>query len=473
MRFFFFFCKRLQFVISIFYSYQDRRPQHIQNNGSLSVKLIRDTFLKNEGGKMKWFFKRLNLFIIILIISAGSSFAKTTELTFWTFQQLHAEFMEKQVKKWNIANPGNQIELKSESMPYGEMHTNLLVSMTSGVGGPDMADIELGQFPNFLRGKKLGLIPLNDIIDTDKFVKARLDIYSKNGQYYGAPYHVGLTVVYYNVDILAKAGVDPNKILTWNDFMAAGKKVSDKTDAVMTTLEVTEWGSLYPMVSQQGSDWMDANGKLTLTDEANIRALTLQRKMIDSGIAISTPGGFHHAEEYWGFMNAQKAAAVWMPLWYMGRFTDSMPDLKGKIMIRPMPAFTSNGKRTAGMGGTGTVITAQSKHQKLAKDFLAFAKLSKQANIDIWNMLGFDPPRHDVWDSLSKEPSNKFTEYFVNNFFDVMIEIKNEVNPIYPGKYTPKLWGQLPNNAIFQVLEEKSMSPQQALKKLVLSFEDK
>ena len=39
----------------------------------------------------------------------------------------------------------------------------------------------------------------------------------------------------------------------------------------------------------------------------------------------------------------------------------------------------------------------QSKNIDLAKKFLFFAKGSKQGNIMIWQILGFDPIRWDVW----------------------------------------------------------------------------
>ena len=72
-------------------------------------------------------------------------------------------------------------------------------------------------------------------------------------------------------------------------------------------------------------------------------------------------------------MNDGGAASVWMPLWYMGRFTDYMPDLKGKMAIRPMPVFDGsvNGIKSkylsTGMGGTGTAVTMKSKNLQLAK----------------------------------------------------------------------------------------------------------
>lgn len=83
------------------------------------------------------------------------------------------------------------------------MHNNLLLAVQSGVGAPDMADIEISKFANFLKGTPQ-LEPLNDIVDPvkDKMIQSRLDIYSKDGTVYGLPTHVGASVMYYNTEIL-------------------------------------------------------------------------------------------------------------------------------------------------------------------------------------------------------------------------------------------------------------------------------
>ncbi len=72
------------------------------------------------------------------------------------------------------------------------------------------------------------LVPYNDIVEPhkDKIVQSRLDIYAKDGQYYGLPYHVGASVIYYNMEILEQAGVNPEDIKTSDDFKEAGRRSS-------------------------------------------------------------------------------------------------------------------------------------------------------------------------------------------------------------------------------------------------------
>jgi arabinosaccharide transport system substrate-binding protein len=272
--------------------------------------------------------------------------------------------------------------------------------------------------------------------------------------------------MYYNTEILKAAGVDPDKIATWDDYIAAGKTVMEKTGKPMTTVEVTDQWTQWPLISQKGSDFLDKDKKISMDDAINISVLQFQYDMVyKDKIAIIAPGGFHHTEEYWGFMNKGGAASIFMPMWYMGRFVDYMPDLKGKIIIRPLPRWEPNGFRSAGMGGTGTAITNQTKDIALAKGVLTEAKLTQDANIRIWNILGFDPPRWDVWPMLKDQPANNFTNYFGTNIFDVLMQVKDEIRPVNIGELTPVVNGEYRTTVAFRVLQQQE-DPAKVLKEV-------
>ncbi|HEX2955126.1 MAG TPA: sugar ABC transporter substrate-binding protein [Bacillota bacterium] len=406
---------------------------------------------------------------MVVLASVFPCFAasKTTTLTFWTFQELHKGFMDDAVATWNKTHPNNKIMLKTEVYPYDEMHNKLLISLQSGVGAPDLADIEISKFANFLKGKTPQLVPLNKVVKPvlNKCVKARFDNYSKNGKYYGIDYHVGATVMFYNKELLDKAGVNADKIVTWNDYVEAGKKVVAATGKPMGTVEVTDIFTYYPMLSQYGSDVFGKNGKVILDSPANVKVLSFIKDMMyKEKILIPAPGGFHHSEEYWAFMNKGGAASLMMPMWYMGRFVQYMPDLKGKIIIRPLPVWKKGGNRSAGMGGTGTVVTAQSKNKTLAVNFLASAKLSKEGAIKTWTVLGFDPIRWDVWSDPAMRADNKFTNYFGKDIFSMLLQVKKEINPIVITEKFPLAMDLLKKNVCFKSLKERSQTPEEALK---------
>lgn len=421
--------------------------------------------------------KLLALVMVLAIIPSALVFAQAkTELTLWTFNDTHLKFYNSMVEKWNAANPGKQIDLKGEVFPYDDMHNKLLVSLQSGSGAPDISDIEVSKFANYLQGD-IQLAPLNDVLAKDfkSFVKARLDLYQKDGKYYGLDFHVGAEIMFYNVEMCKAAGVDIDKIKTWADYIKAGQAVVAKTGKPMCTIESTEHWSYYPLLSMAGSDVLDANNKVILDNDTNTKVLKLLYDMIYKyKIAVTAPGGFHHSEQYYGFMNDGGAASIWMPYWYLNRFTDYMSDLKGKMAIRPMPLFDGSPEvygikskyTSTGMGGTGTAVIKTSKNLELAKAFLYYAKGSKEGQIQIWKQLGFDPLRTDVWTDKAVREPNKFTAYYQNGdkLFDVLTKVKDGFNGTNVSGNYPAIIDTIKHKVMFQVLSDQSKTPEQALK---------
>ncbi|MFH5183463.1 ABC transporter substrate-binding protein [Paenibacillus sp. TAB 01] len=394
----------------------------------------------------------------------SSDSSKAVKLSLWTFQDLHKKYYEKTAELWNQSHPDQPIELSIDTYPNAEMHNKLLIALQSGVGAPDIADININFFQNFLKGD-IQLVELNKIIEPekDKFIQSRFDIYSKGGKYYGIDFHVGATVVYYNKELMDKAGVSVDNIKTWADYIEAGKKVVAATGKTMTAFEVTGQRPFWPMIVQRGSDYLDEKGNVILDNEVNVKTLQAMKDMIyKDKIAVPMPGGNTGAEEFFTYMNKGEAASLIMPMWYMSRFLEYMPDLKGKIVVRPMPVWEQGNVRSAGMGGTGTAVTKQSKNQELAMKFLAYAKLSKESNIRIWQELKFDPIRWDVWN----DPELQKPDPYFNNekIFNVLLDMKDEIKSPNMSELSSASQDLVNSNVMFKSLKDQSQTPEQALK---------
>ncbi len=392
--------------------------------------------------------------------------AGATKLVLWTSNALHSDFYMDAAERWNAENPDQQIDLEVVTTPNVEMHNQLTLAFQAGVGAPDIVDININFFSNFLQGD-IQLVPLNDIVDPvrDSFVESRFDIYSKDGKVYGLPLHVGATVVYYNMEMMDEAGVDVDAIATWDDFERAGQLVREKLNVPMTIVETTDQRPFWPMIVQRGGDYLGPDGSVTLDSQINIEVLErLHSWVFDLGIAVGAPGGRTSAEEFLPFMNNRGFAALIMPMWYMSRFLEYMPDIAGKIAVRPMPVWEAGDARSAGMGGTGSSVTTQSEHQELAKQFNGFAKLTVESNIKLWEILRFDPPRWEgVWDRpelLAPDP------YFYNErVFETLLELAeaDQIPSPNAGPLLSDAQTVVRNSVSFWVFEEQSRTPAEAL----------
>lgn len=365
----------------------------------------------------------------------GGGSAEGTPLELWTFQEVHRTFYETMADKWNEANPDKAVNLTVSVQPFSDMHNKLTIALQSGEGAPDMCDVEINKFPTYLEGEPQ-FVDLTSYVDPyrDEIVASRLEVYSKDGVNYGIPTHVGATVAFYDTSILNEAGVDYKEIKTWDDYKEAGLKVVEATGKAMGAAETNGIFIYEAMLAAQNADMTDENGAPTLDSPESIKALTTIQDLAQSGVDQTIPGGSVDGEEGYGAINAGGYATIIRPLWYMSRYPAYMEGIEaGRIGIAPMPVFDEADFGVSyGGGGTGTVVTVQSENPELAGEWLCWAKLSEEGNRDIWNVLGFDPCNTSLWEDeeLTTNEDNQFISFFIDNPFDVLNTIKDDIRTI-------------------------------------------
>ena len=176
------------------------------------------------------------------------------------------------------------------------------------------------------------------------------------------------------------------------------------------------------------------------------------------------PSGGNSSETFFQFMNEDGMAALIMPLWYISRFEEYMPDLSGHMAVRPMPVWEDVDVcyGSAATGGNGAVIVNQCQNVDIAKDFLYCAKLSYDAGIEAWESLGYAPFRTDCWED---EALTQPREYFNNeNVFGQVSDAIKDSNAINNGPLFPEAINRVGSEVMYNVFEAKTMEPAEALK---------
>lgn len=384
-----------------------------------------------------------------LVLAAGTLGAATavaqdpTDLSLWVFVDRHGQYMQHAAERWTEANPDRPITVTPTTIEYTQMHDNLLAAFLAGQGAPDLVDIEIGKFANFTKDPdNVHLLDLTDVVTPylPDLVASRMAPYQAYGEQLGIDYHLGAYLMYYNKALLDEAGIDPDAIKTWDDYVAAGHKFQEAMpDVAWTTVETNEIFGAYGLMYTNGGHVYDADGNLVLNSPENAEALQFYGDLKNvEGIAVPTPGGNVHAAEFYSaFLNGE-IASFWMPQWFMTRFPDNMPDLCGSMIVRPMPLWEEGGFTTTMGGGTGTAVTDQTPadEQQLAKEFVAFAKLTYDSSKELWTDLGFDPFRPDVYaDPDLLIPDECFSGEVT---FDIIKSELGDVAPEYTGPLYPE-----------------------------------
>ena len=417
-------------------------------------------------------FVTLALAAAIVFGAFGTALAQdSTDLSLWVFVDRHGLYMQNQAERWNEAYPNRPINLTYEQIDYTQMHDNLLASLLVGVGAPDLADVEISKFATFTKGEEM-FYPLNDVIDPYRadIIETRLAPYTANGNNYGIDYHLGAFIMYYNTALLEEVGVDVNSLKTWDDYIEAGQQVTRDTDGdgeidvYMMSVETTgPFSARGPMLMLGGGAY-NADGEIILESEANIQALQFLQDLVHvHGIARPATGGHHHTPEHFIDLVEGRIASFYMPQWYMTRYPDNMAsELADVAVIRPMPVWEEGGYTSTMGGGTGTVITNQIDPSKiaLAAEFLAFSKLTYEANVALWTDLGFDPMRLDVYDDEALLIT--MDDFSGEVPFEHIKEAIASVAPEYTGPFYPEIATIMTTTMLYDLIENQ-LSPEEVL----------
>src|SRR3569833_990512 len=143
-------------------------------------------------------------------------------VTWWTpnWSQPRAQ---KLADEFHKANP--DINIKLEITTSNGLPLRVLTALQSGAV-PDIIDVQHGWVQGYAQ---IDLVePLDDTIQQkEDYNQAALNYDSYDGKLYGIPYRIECTGVIYYLDDFKAAGLDPaNPPQTWDDWMAAAKKMT-------------------------------------------------------------------------------------------------------------------------------------------------------------------------------------------------------------------------------------------------------
>lgn len=394
-----------------------------------------------------------------------------THLDMWTFVEIHGQHYGNMVEVWNEQNPDRPLEITCTTYPYTDMHTKYITSLTAGTGAPDICDVEVSWYPNVVAGQDEWLVPLDEYAAPymDTMVPARMQIYAgADGHYYGAPYHIGAGVMYYNVAVMSEAmGISQDDVIakidavvTWDDYVALGEEykaaINDESK-YWTSVDTGGCDWLWLAMAEYGEDYTGGfENPANVEIDSVKKMLSMQKDWLDSGLAQVSPDG--HVDLEAGYQNILDHNIVSFPkaMWYMSRFTNYMPEEKGNWYIAKCPVFEVGQKCSVGLGGTGTVVSQQSPNKELAAEFLCWAKMSEEGEQLIWDNLGFDVCNSAMWTepSFATNMDNQYNSFFINLPYEVLADIgMNNIGKISIVAISPVINEQMTTITLNDVFE--------------------
>jgi multiple sugar transport system substrate-binding protein len=298
----------------------------------------------------------------------GSS-GGTTTLTFVNAQDPGT--FDKVIAAFQKANP--TIKIKQQAVPFDDLNTTIQSRLGSKDPSIDLFDVDAPRLAAFAaRGF---LQPLDDLgrQAQGKIDQNALKITTFKDKQYAMPRWTSTQLLYYNEQLLAKAGVAapssaPDKPMTWEDVTAAAKKA--QTAGAKNGLifdQVDRYYQLQPLPeSVGGGPGLTGDGLLTpdVTNAGWTQAFTWYRSIFQTGVA---PRGVNPEQTPALFATGSTAFFAGGP-WNAAAFDKNAAVSYG---VAPFPRFAA-GKAVTSTDSWATGISPFSKHQDAAKKFLAY-----------------------------------------------------------------------------------------------------
>ncbi|MDD2868567.1 extracellular solute-binding protein [Neomegalonema sp.] len=213
----------------------------------------------------------------VSVMAMGS--ARAVEIEYWQYVfDSRVKAMDQLIAKFEAANPG--ITVKHTTFPYADYQTRVVAAKAAGQG-PDVVQLFYGWLDNFVTGELIQ--PLDPAVFPHAEIEGEffpiVEAMKRGEDYYGLPTAVRSLALFYNNDLLEKAGVEPPANLEEFLKVAEATTQRDGSGNILSagvTLDMAGqdhhwWREV--LIRQNGGEPYDAEGNVAYDSEAGAAAL--------------------------------------------------------------------------------------------------------------------------------------------------------------------------------------------------------
>lgn len=302
--------------------------------------------------------------------------------------------------------------------------------------------------------------------------QSALELFGKDGAYYGVPWQWGAVGIYYNKDLFEQAGLDPeNPPATWSEFLAAVQTLKDAGITPITIGEGDKWPGhfwwVYLAIRNGGQEaFLDAfNRTGSFTDAPFVKAGQDLQDLIALEPFPEGYLGFTYNDSAAVFGNGEAAMEL-MGQWHQNVQKDSSESGEGVAnlgwFLFPMVEGGAGNASDVLGGGDGFGIGKDAPDAAVA--FVRFLT-SAENQIDALETVGFGPPTTAAAQSAITDPVQQqilearnaaaYFQLYYDQFLPPAVggAVNDAVEQIFAGVATPEEAGQQIEDSAAQELD--------------------
>jgi multiple sugar transport system substrate-binding protein len=283
----------------------------------------------------------VTMVLVSLVMGTGIVALAKTKLTMWDWHQPRVKLMEQAIAEYQKINPDVEFELMV--IPYDDYWKKLLAGAAARQV-PDIAMFHNAQhsiFEKLLEPYPEAIFPLAHM--QEKYF-AFDPGFVHDGKFYYHPTGLMSSLIFYNEDIFAADGVDPNQIPdNWAEFVKLAQKMTKynaRGEVERAGFGINGYGSLLlnDLMYQLGNPTFKDGGKAVDWDNENgVRAAELLYDMLHV-YKVNSPSFLGFTEAF----GTEHAAMTYAWTWFRGFMDDTYPDVN--YGVKPLPTWTGSRK---------------------------------------------------------------------------------------------------------------------------------
>lgn len=374
------------------------------------------------------------LAIVLCVVLGFSAFAaekKTVE--FWSYVPLDNPGLYLYIDKFNQSQ--DEINIEGKFIPFAEFKRQLTVALVGGTP----PDCVLVDNPDFAAYIAMGAFEALDdrIADweygKDDFYPGPWASATWEGKQYGIPFETNTLVLFYNVDMFEKAGLDPDKPpTTWEELNQYAEKLTkDGVYGLSVCAVASEEGTFQwlPFLQQSGGNVFN------LDSPEAVEALQLWVDWVKNGYVSKE---ILNMDQWSGvrpqFQNENAAMMVNGP-WCIVPIRNEVPNLNWRLAVLP-----GRVKQASAMGGVNIGIVKGAKNADAAWQYIKWL-YRPEAIAEFWQKFGTLP--------LMPEIAESAPYWKGDPVYDVLLEQMKYAAPRGPHPKWPEI-----STAIYTAMQE-------------------
>ena len=248
---------------------------------------------------------------------------------------------------------------------------------------------------SYAEGGNLAEMPASVISMEDakaKLLSAPIGGYICDDKMYGVPqeFNIEYGAVLFNTKIAEEVGATNYKDgwANWDEVIEDGKKMAIVQDGVMTRAGLNFTGSdgiatmFHSLYLQYGGQYLN-DGVYTVNTPEGMKTLELMKRLVDEGLVDPV---LYNDEENWvgDSYFAETSAMGLVGPWAIPEYSGDYEDVAAVTIYQPLPSVGAE-PVFAAASGWGLTVSANSKVQEAAWDFVKFVTLDANNAVE-WNL---------------------------------------------------------------------------------------